>query len=670
MADQEPTSPPEKESSEIKEDEKEITDVEEKPQSVSKEDEKVEDEAKTPNIEQDVPTETNDDEGKTDTSTTSESEADINETKESSKEEVVGKEEDEKEEIEEIEENVDETEEEQAPESTDETAAAAVVELQPEVEFQEDQGENYPPPEPKSHTERLQAHHKLRCYESRRRKAYGSKLSSSSLYWRSFRELIRDSLRETIRAERIVYAHIRAQENYSDHMRAVFEDVLDDDFNPVQDEKQKKKLLSFKRKTAKKDGKFTLGDLDELDAQKDDQFLKSMIESQNILADRYEECAESLTDTVSSEVTSLRMQLEKQIKHMETLGNAILDQLEAAEKEVISAWDNYYSEAQKTMPTGKPSLLESTSVNRRGACLTKNTNQPPSITPIKDCSDLWITEVHYRMAVAFLSTSWEKCSGELSRLFASMKETECSRRHRLRELLVIFLQKEERLWMSLPAVMSPVLKEFTDRTMDREAISEDVQTTIRLRAQGIQRKEESEMKKLMSGPGLSTELVKDGNFELSSPLTSDELCMVKVMEMKPAGMMRSWKSVLAIITNDSFLHLFLLPRTMDTDPELAFHGLVPEVEIPTDQNMQLLQASKSTPKMWNDNLKPSDSIALPNCKVYFANDGVSYTFELTETVFNHGAGKLFGKISDRKILFRTSSYEDAKKWVAYLMAAK
>ena len=47
---------------------------------------------------------------------------------------------------------------------------------------------------------------------------------------------------------------------------------------------------------------------------------------------------------------------------------------------------------------------------------------------VKGCADVWVEEMRYRMAVAFLSSVWEKCSSELSKLFLSMKDAECKRR--------------------------------------------------------------------------------------------------------------------------------------------------------------------------------------------------------------------------------------------------
>ena len=217
---------------------------------------------------------------------------------------------------------------------------------------------------------RIEAHLKLRCYESRRRKAYRSKLSSSTLYWRCFRELIHHSLAETKRAEQMVRAQIVANKNYSDHVKAIAENSLNkEDFMPLQvSEKKEKsgvslfssssssKLSTNLRSLGKKStdnklpnqnddsnptNEFKLGDLDAVDPLSHHSLLNSFLESQSVLANRYEEYAQSIQESVAKELISLRLQLQKQVNHMEALGNAVLAQANAAEQEVVLTWGRF-----------------------------------------------------------------------------------------------------------------------------------------------------------------------------------------------------------------------------------------------------------------------------------------------------------------------------------------
>merc|ERR1719469_1177214 len=91
-----------------------------------------------------------------------------------------------------------------------------------------------------------------------------------------------------------------------------------------------------------------------------------------------------------------------------------------------------------------------------------NKQFPGNFTP-DDIRDVWIVEMHYRMSVAYLTTTWEHSSTELSKLFQSLKEVECNRRYRLRELLLLHMQRQERLWLSIPGLVAPVVKDLMDR---------------------------------------------------------------------------------------------------------------------------------------------------------------------------------------------------------------
>ena len=208
---------------------------------------------------------------------------------------------------------------------------------------------------PKETLKRSKAHYKLRCYESRRRTAYGSKLTSSSLYWRSFRELVHLSLKETMRAERIVSAHAIATEDFAIHMKAIHNNTLDNQYRPVTNKNILKDMMKSKRKMRKDEQQknFKLGDMEAVEnmdeVAKSGKMLSSILESQSILSDRYEECAASLKDDVSVEVINLRQQLEKQINSMQSLGDAILECLEAAEKQVERTWGKFIPRRKKQL---------------------------------------------------------------------------------------------------------------------------------------------------------------------------------------------------------------------------------------------------------------------------------------------------------------------------------
>jgi len=401
--------------------------------------------------------------------------------------------------------------------------------------------------------------------------------------------------------------------------------------------------------------------LDSASNERRGAMLTTLIESQGIIAERFEEHSALVLKDIVPELSSLSRQLDAEVKVVEALGDAILKELAEAEHTVVEAWEKYFEIAVKSLSSGSK-----IGKKRDGAA-----DSLEQIEPTEDSVDVWLVEMHYRMSVAFLAACWDKASTELSRLFTSMKETECQRRFRLRELLISALQKKERLFVGLPSVLTPVLQDLVNRPMDSANIEDDVQTSIRLRAQSIQRSEMAVTKSKPEGLGLAGVDLDSGKFELTSPLTSDLLCKAKVIEKKASGMMGGWKIALAVVTADSFLHLFDVPSNMKVGsgsaPEVAFHALLPPVQIPTEQTIK--SHTVPSPRSWSD-LTPALSIVLSNSCVSYSDAGKNTAFEITETYFNEGANKIFGKTSTRKIQLRTISQDETRDWVAVLKARK
>mmetsp|Transcript_4887 Transcript_4887/g.6907 ORF Transcript_4887/g.6907 Transcript_4887/m.6907 type:complete len:695 (+) Transcript_4887:142-2226(+) len=630
---------------------------------------------------------------------------------------------------------------------------------------------------------RSETHGKLRAYEARRRSAYSSKLESSSLYWRSFRDLLHASVHETARAERLVLGSVKVNQTYAQAMQATYEDIfLDDRGNPVTDSRKQKRLqeqrtLSSPPPIVGLDNSTTTTTTatSSLDEKKNNDtntttttsgsgMLSSLIDSQCIIAKQFGDNASHVSTEIVSEITVLRHELQTQVKEIEELGNAIIAELEIAENEVEEAWDAYYSMAMKVLNNSarhlmnrnsshgsadntSPTALASSASEGGGGGTRDGSTTPTNLTTaasagasglttsptpstgggapggtgsststvvVENCNDVWVVEMRYRVAVAYQSMAWEKGSSELSKLFSNMKQAECARRVKLREVLIAFLNRQERLFLSLPSIQTPVLKDLVGRQMDRDSIEQTVQNSIRARAQFLQRKEATSGNKSKSkkdGPGLSGDsssssvpgAASEGDFTLESPLMSELLCKTKVLEVKRSGMMSNWKTVLAVVTADCFLHLFDLPSGSNhrvqsgSAPEVAFHSLVPAVQVPSAADAGIFGGSGSgssatasghastTPasdsgaafhhattkghsSSWSEHLSPSESLVLPNCTITVGPN--QSTFEMTETITNKGASKVFGKNSTRKLMLRAVTREETLEWIAALKAQR
>lgn len=204
---------------------------------------------------------------------------------------------------------------------------------------------------------------KLRAYEAARRSAYKSKLASSSLYWRSFRELLHSSIEETERAEQIFKASAESNTAYAISLRAAHNDTLDEQGRPVVDPKKRKKLMEGREKRREKASAGPAGTLATEESTSDDKgsssssklhvsdksferqssakgngILDALIESQGIMADRFAEYAKYAFDEAVPEIVEIRQALVMEVTLMEKLGDAIQEELDSAEREVHDAW--------------------------------------------------------------------------------------------------------------------------------------------------------------------------------------------------------------------------------------------------------------------------------------------------------------------------------------------
>lgn len=273
------------------------------------------------------------------------------------------------------------------------------------------------------------------------------------------------------------------------------------------------------------------------------------------------------------------------------------------------------------------------------------------------------------MSVAYLTTIWEKCSAELSNLFASMKELECNRRFRLSELLILYMQRAERLWLSIPSMITAVTKDLVSTPTDTDSIQKEVQQTIRDKAQMYQRQDAAAMTAdPMNAPGLAGVPDLKPGYELQSPLMSDLLGKAQVIWRKSEKIMSVWKPCLAIATSDCYLHLFDIPHYSNvqtgTAPEVAFQALVPPVKIPNEDDLRHGNYPYGT--NWYDNLVPHDSIDLRCSKISFSEMKGNSTFEMTETLPPNKLSSVSNYTRKKKLALRFYSSQHMVEWLLAL----
>lgn len=533
---------------------------------------------------------------------------------------------------------------------------------------------------PLSPTQRTDSFSDLRSYEAKRRSIYLKKLKSSSLYWKAFRDTLSKAYEETERAEILVQGSVIANKQYADYLTAAADDRLDYSGKPMEenkaikyrgdkvkkylslgagsllwnaahikdsgknqlneDEKSRKEKLNASRNSLMKDG-----NVEGLPA---DSMLTSFIHCHKQLGEKFLENYTFVKEIALVKIKSLRQELEQEVHIMSQLGDVTIFELEKAEDDVQRNWAAYYEQA---------SVKVGPITSSRNVCQNS-------------VHDVWLVEMNYRMSVAYLTTIWEKCSAELSELFANMKELECNRRFRLSELLILYMQRSERLWLSVPSMITNVTKDLVSTPLDTDSIEKEVQQTIKDKAQAFQKNEVAEMVKdpIKNAPGLADAPNLKKGYELQSPLLSELLGKKDVIWRKNEKIMSVWKPTLAVATSDCYLHLFNIPHyssvTAGSNPEKAFQELVPSVKVPTEESLKNGQYPHGS--NWYDHLVPTDSIDLRCSKITFSESKGNSSFELTETLPPNKLSAATKFVRTKKLALRLYSSQHMVEWLLTL----
>jgi len=251
--------------------------------------------------------------------------------------------------------------------------------------------------------------------------------------------------------------------------------------------------------------------------------------------------------------------------------------------------------------------------------------------------------------------AWEKGSMEITNLFEKVKEAECSRRMNLREFLVAFVQRQERLFLGIPSVQNNVLETLVAKEMSREEIDGAVEGLVK---EGVAKYEKSSGKKAPSLDSQSDE----PEVALESPLHSELLCKCKIVERTSAGVNKGWRTSLAVMTTDSYLHFFDLSALTNLNTEAALKALIPNATVPTGDNVKLGNANFK--KGWSDSICPTESLFLANCSL-LQRDLTS--FEISERVnASNAATKMIRKKIAKRVLINTPTKEETNDWIAAL----
>ncbi|CAB9520917.1 expressed unknown protein [Seminavis robusta] len=373
---------------------------------------------------------------------------------------------------------------------------------------------------------RTELFEELRAYEAQRRTTFSAKLEATQLYFKSLMDLLQNSFDETAKVYRLALGTSIAQSQYA---RAITQ----------------RGVTQAPR-----------------DSSPSAALLHSWQEANTILAATLEESAVDIEDNVVSVLSSFQDALQDQKNQFENVGKPILAELEHMEAQVQKTWEAYWRTAAKSMDSGSA-----------GAPVANNFEEPADSVQQADVQhipieDLWVVEMQYQMSVSLQRSTWEKRGPEIVRLAASSKEMEVTRRIKLNECMVQFLNCLQKLFKSIGEEADMKLPSGSAMMVNSlEAIHSDMEKRVKSHVEA----------------NLPDE------FQLSLPddsaagfgLDCEGLVITaRVMEWKnsytPMSAADRWRIALAVITVDQYLHIFdLSPFTMATEVDFGDPKIYP-----------------------------------------------------------------------------------------------
>jgi len=551
-------------------------------------------------------------------------------------------------------------------------------------------------------------HARLKSYEAQRRLAYRNKLESTDLYWRSARDLQAASLREVAVARGTVLCRLHAEEVTGRAAACIAAGDVHWDTGrhapPASPTKKRPDARSPGRVPSAPASPPALpGALSNEEAAERAlsgfdppppphvSLVESVRRSHAGAAERHQEFTIRVRAQVLPVLERLRDQLTTRAARDGALGDALLAELRAAEVRVAEAWEEYFGAAFASLKEvhstscNDERTLDGTYARHRAGPARGSPKEGADRPYVPPRRDVWVADMRYRMAVAFLSACWEKCQGTLAQIFLRMKVDECARRGALQEALSAFLRLQRHLWEELPRAFAEGVPGGALCPPNKEEVEQEVDAAIRRRAREIKAAGgdtwEGGDAGLPKGPVTTAPSPdefssEDRSIELDSPLTSILLGRARVVERR-GGKLGVWRASLAIVTTDSYLHVFDVPYftrvKKGSATEVAFHSLVPSLEIPTEKSVggaRRARPAKAPRRAWHALLSPTHSVYLPNCEVeYRPKLGVA-AFEVVETVPSASVAAVFSRTTTRKLLFRTGAQEETVDWIVALQAQR
>lgn len=301
---------------------------------------------------------------------------------------------------------------------------------------------------------------------------------------------------------------------------------------------------------------------------------------------------------------------------------------------------------------------------------------------LEGLEDGWLIELLYKAAARNQRLIFDVACKELEKVYKEIVVFEEERVRRLHPLMVAFVPRQQRVFVSLPDHMKPALENLVGLRIDGESLQAHIDELIRDRSSDRLKKSQKSRSSIMNRSRLNAvKDTPDAEVEyierlIGDPFDSSLILMSKVAELKPSGLGKivnsSWKASLLIVTQEGNFHVFELPgaeaSVIGLSPAEAFRFLYPAMTFDSFDSWVQRRKYEMVRR-----LTPAVSLNLRRCKVGVSRM-ISREFEIMEEEVQT-KNSFFGeniikavkeKQRPTKCTLRLSSAQDTSEWVGML----